>query len=117
MADYRQQDIEVPHFSLPFRFGSINNAAYANEQDDGPDLIDSIKLILSYPIGSREDMPEFGYPELLFGQTTTDNIVDRLRAAILRWEPRADTDVQLEELLGEEFVRKLLIRVRGSIPS
>ncbi len=33
MAATRQIDVQNPHFSLPFRFGGINGAAFVNEQE------------------------------------------------------------------------------------
>lgn len=114
---YRQQDVETPHFKIPFQFESHGGHAMVNEQDSQSDLIDCVRMILGFPVGSRDDMLEYGYPELLFHQLNTDEIVGRLHNAVRRWEPRLDSDVQLRAVLDEGYIQQLEIRARGSIPS
>lgn len=79
---------DQPHFALPFRF--VNGRAVVNEQDSPDDVADCVVAIVSCPLGSRVEAPDFGAPDQTFAQT-----VDRqqLAAAIRHWEPRAHPQV------------------------
>jgi phage baseplate assembly protein W len=83
---------EIPHFALPFRF--VDGRAVVNEQDSYEDVRDCVRAIVSFPQGSRIELPEFGIPD----QTFRENGVDAasVRAAVQRWEPRADATAQAD---------------------
>ena len=108
MTEYRQADIETPHFSLPFRFGGINGGVVLNEQDSENDIVDCIKCIIAYPEGSRADEPEFGIPDLLFKQRSSDSLA-LLQEAILAWEPRSSPSTVEEREDWDEFVNNFLV--------
>jgi hypothetical protein len=105
----RQQDVQNPHFQLPFRFGGINGGAFMNEQDSGEDIVDCVKAIIGFPVEAREDMPEFGIPDLLFRQSR-EVIIGQVRAALDRWEERAVIDVDGDFSLTDAALWDLLIQ-------
>ena len=108
MASFRQNDVRNPHFQLPMRFGGINGGAYMNEQDSGEDIVDCVKAIIAFPVETREDMPEFGIPDLLF-QNYSPLVVAQVRAAIEQWEARAVFDVDSDFNLTDPAIWGLLI--------
>jgi phage baseplate assembly protein W len=115
MTEFRQRDVETPHFALPFRLGGINGGAIVNEQDSDSDITDCIKTIIAFPIGSREELPQFGIPDLLFREITTDTVSD-VRDAVARWETRVD--LEGEDLpTFDEMVKSILLKARGSDPT
>jgi len=113
MAATRQIDVQNPHFSLPFRFGGINGAAFVNEQDTTEDIVDCVKAVLSYPIGSNEALPGFGIPDLLFRQRSATDIASSLQKSLRQWEPRSDSFVREFPIAYDELIRKLIVSVRG----
>lgn len=110
MASYRQQDVRNPHFQLPFRFGGINGGAFVNEQDSTDDIIDCIKAIIAFPIGSRQDLPTFGVPDLLF-KRVDDQVISQVQLAIARWEVRAAITVDGEQVITDELIQRLIMKV------
>lgn len=112
MRDFRQREVETPHFALPFKFGGISGGAIINEQDSTDDVLDCVKVILAYPIGSREDLPKFGVPDILFKQITTSAITGRLLASIVAWDPRAELLINERPDIFDALVRQLRIRVK-----
>jgi phage baseplate assembly protein W len=113
MAQIRQSDVQNPHFSLPFRFGGIHGAAIVNEQDATEDIVDCVKAILAYPIGSNEALPGFGIPDIVFRVQSSKNIASGVAKSVRQWEPRSDAFVTEYPIAFDELVRKLIIRVRG----
>jgi phage baseplate assembly protein W len=109
MAGYRQQDVVTPHFSLPFRFGGIRGGAFLNEQDTGDDIVDCVRAIVAFPIGTRADMPEFGVREVVFMEYN-EAVVQQVRRAIEEWEDRAVFDVDSELSLDDDFVWDLIVQ-------
>ena len=113
MAAYRQRDVQNPHFQVPFKIGGINGGAFVNEQDSVDDIVDCIKVIIAFPIGSRQDAPSFGIPDLLFRPITEQKIA-QVKAAVVRWEDRAMIDVDGAPLLTDELVTKIIVKVGSS---
>lgn len=109
MATFRQQDVQNPHFRLPLQFGGVKGGALVNEQDTGEDIIDCIKAIIAYPIGSRVDMPEFGIPDLLFRQENA-TVLQQVRDAVAEWEVRPTVDVSGGPLASDQMILDILIR-------
>jgi phage baseplate assembly protein W len=110
----RQFEVITPHFSLPFRFGGVNGAAFVNEQDTSDDIIDCIRAILFWPVGQRDDMPDFGTLDLAFTLASDESLTLKIRAAIQEWEPRAEHDVdEASNLEIDELVRNFIITVKG----
>jgi phage baseplate assembly protein W len=108
MAKFRQHDVTTPHFALPFRFGGINGGAFINEQDSGDDIVDCVRAIVAFPVGSRADMPEFGIREIVFAEYN-EAIVQQVRRAIEEWEDRAVFDVDSELSLDDELIWDIIV--------
>lgn len=108
----RQFEVQNPHWSVPFRLGGLNGAAFVNEQDSDEDITDCMKVIISYPIGFREDLPNFGIPDLLFRQANI-SVASHLWSSIIRWEPRADPEVQTHIDATNELTEIITVTARG----
>jgi len=105
----RQNEVDTPHFQLPLRFGGINGGAFMNQQDTGDDIVDCVRAIIAFPIGTRKDLPEFGIPEMIFHKTTED-LVAQVRAAIEDWDERATVDVSGGTEITDHMIVNLLVR-------
>lgn len=94
----------APHFDRPFRLSGSRFAVV--EQDSDAELTNAAWAIASTEIGSRDEMPDFGVPDLAFrdGAVVTGAIV----AAVREWEPRLDAEA---ESTIEEFVMTVETRV------
>ena len=75
---------DVPHFSLPLRFGP---QAAVSEQDSIDEIADCALAVVLCPIGYRVELPSFGLPDVVFSTPRVDT--DAMRTAIESWEPRA----------------------------
>jgi phage baseplate assembly protein W len=76
---------DVPHIGLPIRLAGVTYATVQQDTDD--EVTATVTAIASFPIGWREEAPEFGVTPMEFqGQPldTTD-----LEQACETWEPRA----------------------------
>jgi len=105
----------TPHFSLPFQFASGVGHALCQDQDTDEEITNCVRMILLFPIGSREDLPSFGCPELLFRQLTNEASLGRLHTAVVNWEPRVDIDVHLRPVVADPYVQQYIMRVKGSM--
>jgi phage baseplate assembly protein W len=101
--------VDVPHFAFPLRLGRGGSFAVV-EQDSVDDITQSVQVLLSTPVGSRIELPEYGVEALEF---TT--VVDRasIVQAINDWEPRADVTVD-DQL---DSTDKLLRHIRVTVTS
>lgn len=100
-------DVRVPHFAFPLRF--VNGAAVVNEQDSLDDIRDCVRAILSYPVGSRIEAPEFGVPDQTFVERGADPAA--VIAAVQRWEPRADLAAQADNSNLADLITRLIVEV------
>jgi phage baseplate assembly protein W len=73
------------HLSYPFTI--TKNGAKTVEQDSPADIEDCVLRVALFPVGSREDLSNYGVPELTFQRTPLD--LPTYEAAIEYWEPRA----------------------------
>jgi hypothetical protein len=89
-------EIETPvHLAVPFTI--TKTGAKTNEQGSPPDILASAVNVCECPEGFREDLPQFGRPELLFN--TVPLPLSALADAITLWEPDA-SEVVVEEAAG-----------------
>ena len=79
----------IPHLALPLRVEL--GAFVAVEQDTLDELVASVTCICSFPLGFREEAPDFGIPELEHSSSPLP--VDEVERQIETWEPRADVEV------------------------
>lgn len=105
----RQQDVTVPHFQMPFQLGAKNGGAFVNEQDSAHDVIDCIRLIIAFPVGSRQDMPGFGIPDVPF-QVRDTAIPQQVKDAIARWEVRISMNARGEDtIITDDMLKKMIL--------
>jgi phage baseplate assembly protein W len=79
-------DNETPtHLASPFTFTA--HGAKTIEQRTPEDITQCVYRVAVFPEGTREDIPEYGRPPLLFSTAPLDQAL--LEEAIARWEPRA----------------------------
>lgn len=76
----------APHFDLPFRRSTKDNAVQCTEQDSGKDVLNCVNLVVRYPRGFRLEPEDFGVDELTFKSNPT---AYGLLEQINEWEPRA----------------------------
>ena len=83
------QPPEIPHFAYPFAFQNVNGQVQAAvvEQDSIEEILACVNAIVACPIGTRDELPGFGVPDVLFAQAPLNP--STVVQAIVRWEPRA----------------------------
>lgn len=81
------------HLTFPLRFTATGFSTV--EQDTADDITMCCAAVLSYPLGSRPEMPDFGVAEQAFRDRGPDVI--EIRQALQAWEPRAHTTVELSD--------------------
>jgi len=99
---------DVPHFSLPFRFG--NPTAAVSEQDSLDEIADCVLAVLVCPAGFRVELPQFGLPDPTFAMPTPD--LDEIREAIDTWEPRAAVALDTYPDLLDELIARVEVDVQ-----
>lgn len=97
--------VDIPHFSLPFRFEGTTVAM--NEQDTIDEVADCVEAVLRCPIDFRVELPEFGSDPTLFEQAPIP--LENVRQAVLLWEPRADADFDEQGDPFDEGVRRVRV--------
>jgi phage baseplate assembly protein W len=103
---------DVPHLALPFRV--VNGAAVTLEQDSDADVRQCVRTILAYPLGHREDAPEFGTRDQAHRQGGAD--LAELADAVERWEDRAHVAAGRDGLV--DYVDRVRIELgRGAAAS
>lgn len=102
---------DIPKLDLPIRYDGNGNLA-AVEQDDEDEIMNCIEVILRYPVGQRDELPEFGVDDPVFAEGGAD--LDEIAIAIERWEPRADfsTDEDFSKL--DRLIDHVTINLEGS---
>jgi phage baseplate assembly protein W len=108
----RQQDVTVPHFKIPFQLGGRGGGAFVNEQNSAEDVMDCIKLIISFPIGSRQDSPTFGVPDVPF-QVRTTVVPQQIKDAVARWEERISLNAKGEDAIVTDAMLTQMILQTG----
>ena len=99
---------DVPHFSLPFRFGAPNAAT--SEQDSLDEIADCVLAVLVCPTGFRVELPQFGLPDPTFSMPGPD--LDEIREAIDTWEPRAAVLLDEYPDLLDELIARVEVDVQ-----
>lgn len=94
---------QIPHFPVPFKFGVYT------EQDSDQEIEDCVETIIRFPIGQRPEEPEFGIPDQTFAVPAPN--VDKIQAAVSRWEPRANPVITLAVV--ENLTSKIIVEGGG----
>ncbi len=111
MPKTRQQDVNIPHFAVPFTFTTKSGHAAVNEQGRYENQVAQAKVVLGFPVGSRMiDLPEFGHEDILFRETNSD-IVGKLTDALVRWIPTIDVEVEDISDLIDQFITRYRISI------
>jgi len=97
---------DLPHFSLPFRFGS---SAAVTEQDSIEEIADCVLATMLCPLGFRVELPSYGVADPTFSSPLVD--VEELREVVARWEPRSELTVAG----GLDDLDALIQRVRSIV--
>jgi phage baseplate assembly protein W len=100
--------VDVPHFSFPFRMGVEGGFAVV-EQDSPDEVVDCVEVLLRTPVGSREDLPEYGIEDPAFeNEPDIAGILD----AIGDWEPRAPvSDITSDVDDVDEFIQHIRVGI------
>jgi phage baseplate assembly protein W len=88
---------ESPHFDRPFRLAGSSFAVV--EQDSDEELTNCAWAIVSTEIGSRDETPDFGVPDLPFRDP--EYVSSTLVSAVRQWEPRlnAEAEASIQEMI------------------
>lgn len=102
---------DTPQIAYPFEILSSGKVREI-EQDSIDEIAMSVEMILRYPLGYREELPEFGAPDLTF--TTAADTSQILADHVTRWEPRAPIFIEERPADWERMYRKFVVRVGES---
>lgn len=101
--------VRVPHLRAPFEVA--DGKAAVVEQDSEREIRDCVFAVLSTPVGSRMEEPDYGIPDELFELMRPGMDAAAVLAAIEEWEPRAR--FLLAEVELEDLVKQVEIRLHG----
>jgi len=80
----------VPHFDMPFRFGSAGSHVAVVEQNTGEDVTNCVETILRTTRGTRLYVPNFGITDPTFSIKPLPTMVtDQMEQEVVENEPRA----------------------------
>lgn len=92
--------IENPHIAFPFRLDANGKTLVKREQGSDEEVEDKVIVLLSTPIGSREEVPMYGIVDPVLRQNGAS--LQDIGAAISMWEPRANYSLrQVGEILSD----------------
>jgi hypothetical protein len=95
---------------LAFPFSMSAEGAVTTQQDTDAEILDCVEVILSVPLGYREDLPEFGLSDPVFAVgVDTQEIMD----TVTRWEPRADAVVASRPDVVDALIQHVVVSVRS----
>lgn len=99
--------VETPHFDVPLRLQGSSFAVV--EQDTIEDVADCVTVIVSTPIGWRDEAPTFGIPDLAFVRQPLD--AQELAREIGSQEPRAQLIIDERPDQYDELIDRINIGV------
>lgn len=99
----------TPHFDFPFRLSGSGRSAVYVEQDSDEEVTDCVEVLLRTPVGSREEVPDYGTPDYVFRQGGVE--VSDLTDVIAHWEPRAGASVESDTIV--DLVQTVRIKMQG----
>jgi hypothetical protein len=80
---------DIPHIAIPI---AIRGAAYAtNQQDTNSEVAACVAVVVGFPLGYREEAPEFGIVDPTFSDRPIDT--SSIEAAVETYEPRATLSI------------------------
>jgi phage baseplate assembly protein W len=99
----------TPHFDFPFRRSGSGRSAVYVEQDSDEEVMDCVEVLLRTPVGSREEIPDYGTPDYVFRQGGVE--ISDLTGTIEHWEPRAGALLETDGIVN--MAQTVRIRMRG----
>jgi hypothetical protein len=102
-----------PQLGYPFEFHSDGHI-HEVEQRSLDEIAACVEVILRYPIGHRETLPEFGIPELTFRESM-EEVSTVLATHIARWEPDARIFIEARPDRWTQMVQEYIVRVEADI--
>lgn len=103
---------DVPHFALPLR---LVGGDFATVEQDTPDEVaQSVQVLLTTPVGSRDEVPDYGVDEMAFQQMTLveASTLDELSNTVEAWEPRARVNWSEVQGVGQDA---LIEQITGQV--
>jgi hypothetical protein len=79
----------IPHLTWPLQV--VNGSFRSHEQDTVDELVTNVAVIISFPLGFRDESPEFGIADPTFEQMPLD--VNDVLEAVETYEPRAEVQI------------------------
>lgn len=105
------ESIDTPQIALPFEILSSGRVREV-EQDSLDEIAMSVEAILRYPLDYREELPEFGVPDLTFAEAHDDQSTI-LAEHVARWEPRAEIFIEERPADWDRMIRNFVVQVQG----
>lgn len=103
--------METPKLRLPMTL--VGSSLAVIEQDSDDEIAQCVRVICSFPQGTREDLLEFGIGSYELRQLHKIEATE-IAAQVRRWEPRAEVDATGRiGTLPREFIVDLLTRRRA----
>src|SRR4051812_22012606 len=103
---------ETPQIAIPFEILSDGTVREV-EQDSMDEIAMSVEAILRYPLNYREELPEFGLPDLAFTEDTQD-LSQLIQSHVERWEDRVKILVEERPDQWNTMVREFTARLEGT---
>lgn len=103
---------DTPHISFPFRLNALGTSAVAVEQDGEAEVNDCVWVLLSTPLGTRIEVPDYGLPDQTFREGGAS--LPELISILARWEDRYPIEVSREKELTD-LVDRVRIETKGRI--
>src|SRR5687767_8720500 len=106
-------EIQNPHFAFPFRLKASGRSVAVVEQDSEEDITNCVEVLLRTERGSRIEVPDYGIDDPTFHQVSPNDKLTELQAAIVEWEPRAETTLESELSSWDSLKEFIRITVQG----
>jgi hypothetical protein len=100
--------MDAPHFDLPFRFGADGQLATV-EQGSTKDVYNKVATLALCPLGFRDELPEFGWPQPVFESTPLD--LAQRQALTDEWVPDARAVLSEHGDTVDDAVRTITVNV------
>jgi hypothetical protein len=101
----------IPHLAWPLRYTSQGYGSV--EQDTVAELATNVAVICSFPIGFRDEAPEFGIEDPEFDGPPLD--LTDVTLALSAYEPRADVTI-VEQPLDPNDPGAARVRIEVTMP-
>jgi phage baseplate assembly protein W len=101
--------MNVPQLAYPLRIDPASGTFAVVEQDSVDDVAGCVEVVLRTRVGDRDELPEFGIPDLTFLELPLD--LDDLVDMVSLWEPRAELLIEEAPQVLNDLTTRLQITV------